>query len=84
VDAATGREIWSERVRAEFFGSPVIIDGRIYAPSTRGEMIVLATGDTFEQLGRSPLGEGTHSSPCVEGGRIYVKTFSHLVCIGAK
>lgn len=84
IEAKTGREIWSERVRAEFFGSPVIIDGRIFAPSTKGEMIVLATGDTFELLGRSPLGEGTHSSPCVDGGRIYVKTFSHLVCIGAK
>jgi outer membrane protein assembly factor BamB len=84
VEAATGREIWFERLGAEFFGSPVLIDGRIYAPTTRGEMIVLATGDTFQQLGRNPLGEGTHSSPCVDGGRIYVKTFSHLVCIGSK
>ena len=84
IDAATGREIWSERLRAEFFGSPILADGRIYAASTKGEMIVLATGDTFQLLGRNPIGEGTHSSPCVEGGRIYVKTFSHLVCIGAK
>jgi outer membrane protein assembly factor BamB len=84
VEASTGREIWSERLRAEFFGSSVIIDGKIYCPTTRGEMIVLATGETFQELGRNPLGEGTHSSPCVDGQRIYVKTFSHLVCIGAK
>ena len=85
IEAATGREIWSERLpRAEFFGSPVLIEGKIYAPTTKGEMVVLATGDTFRELGRSPLGEGTHSTPCVDGGRIYVKTFSHLVCVGAK
>ena len=84
IDAATGREIWSERLRAEFFGSPVLIDGKIYAPTTRGEMIVLATGDTFKELGRSPLGEGTHSTPCIDGGRLYVKTFTHLVCLGGK
>jgi outer membrane protein assembly factor BamB len=84
LEAATGREIWSERLRAEFFGSPVLIDGKIYCPSTRGEMIVLATGDRFDLLARNPIGEGTHSTPCVDGGRIYVKTFTHLVCVGAK
>jgi outer membrane protein assembly factor BamB len=84
VEAATGREIWSERLRAEFFGSPVLIDGKIYCATTKGEMIVLATGDTFELLARNPIGEGTHSTPCVDGGRIYVKTFTHLVCIGAR
>jgi outer membrane protein assembly factor BamB len=84
LEAPTGRQLWSERLRAEFFGSPVLIDGRIYAPTTRGEMIVLATGDTFQLLARNPIGEGTHSTPCVDGGRLYVKTFTHLVCIGKK
>jgi outer membrane protein assembly factor BamB len=84
LEAATGREIWSERLRAEFFGSPVLIDGKIYCPTTKGDMIVLATGDTFQQLARNPLGEGTHSTPCVDGGRIYMKTFTHLVCVGGK
>jgi outer membrane protein assembly factor BamB len=84
IEAATGREIWSERLGAEFFGSPVLIGGRIYCPTTKGEMIVLATGDTYERLARNPIGEGTHSTPCVDGGRIYVKTFTHLVCVGGK
>ena len=84
IEAASGRELWSDRVRAEFFGSPVLIDGRIYCPSTKGEMIVLATGDAFQLLARNPIGEGTHSTPCVDRGRIYVKTFTHLVCIGGK
>ena len=84
LEASTGREIWSERLRAEFFGSPVLIDGTIYCASTKGEMIVLATGDTFQLLARNPIGEGTHSTPCVDGGRIYVKTFTHLVCVGGK
>ena len=84
LEASTGREIWTNRLSAEFFGSPVLIDGRIYCASTKGEMIVLATGDTFQSLARNPIGEGTHSTPCVDAGRIYMKTFSHLVCIGGK
>lgn len=82
LDAPTGRVLWSERLRAEFFASPVLIEDRIYVPTTRGEMIVLATGDSFRLLARNPLGEGTHSTPCVAGGRLYVKTFTHLVCLG--
>jgi len=71
-------------LRAEFFASPVLIDGKIYCPTTRGEMIVLATGKECKLLARNPLGEGTHSTPCVDGGRLYVKTFTHLVCVGSK
>lgn len=84
IEAATGREIWAERLRGEFFASPVLIAGKIYCPSVKGEMFVLASGDKFQELARNPLGEGTHSTPCVDGGRLYVRTFSHLLCLGNK
>lgn len=84
IEPSTGREIWSGRLGAEFFGSPVLIDGRIYCPTSNGEMIVLAVGDAFQLLARNPIGEGTRSTPCVDDGRLYIKTFTHLVCIGRK
>lgn len=84
VEAATGRIIWSERIGSGFFSSPVLIDGKIYIPSTGGEMVVFATGDEFKVLARNPLSEGSDSTPCVDGDRLYVKTFSHLVCLGGK
>ena len=84
LEAATGRVIWSERLRAEFLSSPVAISGKIYCASTKGEMIVLASGDEFNLLARNPLGEGTQSALCVDGGRLYVKTFTHLVSIGSQ
>lgn len=82
LEAATGRELWSERIGQEFFSSPVWINGRIFAASSKGEMVVFAAADEFRILGRNPLGEGTRSTPCVDGSRIYMKTFSHLICIG--
>lgn len=84
LDAATGREIWSERLPGEFFASPIWIDGKIYLTSVKGDVFVLKERDTFELLATNPLGEGTHSTPCVDGGRLYVKTFTHLVCVGRK
>ena len=85
LEAATGREIWAERLAVgEFYSSPVLIDGKIYVASVAGEMFVLAAGDEFKLLARNPLGEGTHSTPCVDAGRLYQKTFTHLACIGEK
>ncbi|HLY72940.1 MAG TPA: PQQ-binding-like beta-propeller repeat protein [Planctomycetota bacterium] len=86
IDPPTGRVIWKERVadKVAFYGSPVLIDGKIYQCSARGEMIVLAASDEFKILARNPMGEGSHSTPCVDGDRLYLKTFTHLVCLGAK
>jgi outer membrane protein assembly factor BamB len=84
IDPPTGRIVWKERVgdKVAFYGSPVLIDGRIYQCSSRGEMVVLAASDEFKILARNPMGEGSHSTPCVDGDRLYLKTFTHLVCLG--
>jgi outer membrane protein assembly factor BamB len=84
IDAPTGKTIWSERIGDTFYGSPVMVDGKIYVCSAKGEMVVFATGDDFKILGRSPMGEGSHSTPCIDGNRLYLKTFTHLVCVGGK
>jgi outer membrane protein assembly factor BamB len=85
VDPATGRIVWKERAAGvNFYGSPVLIDGRIFQVSTKGEMFVLAASDEFKILARNPMGEGSHGTPCVDGDRLYLKTFTHLVCLGGK
>lgn len=86
LQASTGKIVWHEEGVGQggFYGSPVAVDGKIYCGTKRGQMIVFEAGDRFKLLAKNPLGEGSHSTPCVDGGRLYVKTFSHLVCIGGK
>src|SRR5207248_443902 len=55
--AADGAPVWSERVEGRFFGSPICVDGRLYAIDNLGNVAVIATGDTFKLLARNPLGE---------------------------
>lgn len=82
VKASTGDVIWSERVADGFYGSPVLAEGRVYVASTKGEMIVFAAADEFKVLARNSLGEGSHSTPVIEGGRLYIRTFTKLLCVG--
>ena len=60
------------------------MDGKLYAIDNLGEVVVIAAGDTFKVLARSPLGAASHSTPAVSGGIMYLRTVSHLVSLGGK
>jgi hypothetical protein len=57
--------------------------GRLYNVSRDGEVVVLAAAKRFELLARNPLGEGSHATPAIAGGRIFFRTFTHLIAVGA-
>jgi outer membrane protein assembly factor BamB len=84
ADVATGEMYWRERVPGSYYASPVWVDGHLYGVSRDGEVVVLAGTKQFTLLARNPLGEGSHSTPAVAGGRMYLRTFTHLVSVGRK
>ena len=47
-------------------------------------MVVLELSREYRELSRSPILEASHSSPAVSGGRMFVRTFSHLISIGGE
>jgi outer membrane protein assembly factor BamB len=82
ADAGTGKVRWRERVPGSYYSSPVCVGDRLYSVSRDGEVVVLAASERFELLARNRLGEGSHSTPAVAGGRMYLRTFSHLISLG--
>jgi len=73
-DSATGREIWKERLGGDFFASPVMLDGRIYATNIRGVTYVFDTGPAgFKLLAENPLGDESYASPVICGDSIYLR-----------
>jgi len=82
LDIETGAALWSEKPAGRFYGSPICVNGVLYGVTREGEVVVLRAGRAYELLGVSPVGEKSHASPAVGDGRLYVRTFSHLVCIG--
>jgi len=80
--AETGAAVWSERVDGEFFGSPIVVDERIYAISKAGVLFCVAAGDEFRLLGTSELGEESNATPAVAGGMLFLRTDRHLIAVG--
>lgn len=82
AEAATGKTVWQQRVGGSFSSSPIAVDGKIYCVADSGEVIVIATGREFKELGRVDLGEGTSATPAVANGTIYFRTYSKLLALG--
>ncbi len=84
IRADGGEQVWQHRIGGNFSGSPVIAGNGIYCIDEDGVVVVLAADEKFQLLGRSPLGEASRSTPAVANGRMYLRTYSHLVSIGGK
>ncbi len=82
IDAPSGEIHWMQRLRGGFNGSPVRVRDKIYCIEEGGEVVVLAAAKEFQELARNPLGEISRSTPAVAGGRMYLRTNSHLLSVG--
>jgi outer membrane protein assembly factor BamB len=84
ADVRTGEVHWRERVPGSYYSSPVCVGDHLYGVSREGEVVVLAAAKRFELVARNALGEWSHSTPAVADGRLFVRTFSHLISLGGK
>jgi outer membrane protein assembly factor BamB len=83
LDAATGTEVYKERIGSDFAASPVLADGRLYFFDARGKATVVQPGDAFRVLATNTLEAGCMASPAVAGGSLVVRTKTHLYRIAA-
>jgi outer membrane protein assembly factor BamB len=83
IDAPTGEVHWTTRTEAAFNGSPIRVNDRIYCVDEDGVVWVIAANPKrYELLAKNPLGEATRATPAVANGKLFVRTESHLFCIG--
>jgi outer membrane protein assembly factor BamB len=81
--AATGKILWTEKPAGKYYGSPVWVDGRLYCITREGDVVVLNASPEYELLAVNPLGEKSDSTPAVADEKMYLRTASYLMCIGA-
>jgi len=83
IQAADGDVVWRKRLSKSFSGSPVLVGDKLYCIDDEGVVFVLAAQREFKELARNPLGEPSRSTPAVSSGRMFLRTVSHLYCVGA-
>jgi hypothetical protein len=85
-DPATGK-VYYERQRLPggvYDASPLLADGKIYLTNEKARTTVIATGPEFKVLSENPLDDPstTMSSIAVSGSQLFLRTGTHLYCIG--
>jgi len=84
LDAKTGKRLWQHRLGDHHSASPVSAGELLYFPDDDGTTFVLRGSDKFELVGRNKLDEGCRASPAISDGQIFLRTLTHLYCIGER
>ncbi len=83
LDLRTGKPFWQERLFAQNIKvSPIAAGGFVYFSSGEGECKVVRASSEFEVVGHNDLEEYQIASPAISHGHLFIRTKSHLYCIG--
>jgi outer membrane protein assembly factor BamB len=87
ADAVNGKSLWQERLKGktnQYWASPVVGDGKLYAVDEGGTTNVIQIGPQPVVLATNPLDETILATPAISGGAIYLRSDQHLYCIAEK
>jgi len=68
-----------------FYASPVLVDGRLYCPSRKNGVFVIAAKPAFEVLAKNTFASDTtqmNATPSVDANCLYLRSDKALYCIG--
>jgi outer membrane protein assembly factor BamB len=78
----TGQTLWCQKPGGKFYGSPIWVNGLLYCINRAGDVIVMKAAPTYELVAVNSLGEKSQATPAVADGKMYLRTYSHLISIG--
>jgi outer membrane protein assembly factor BamB len=83
-DAATGKLHWRQETAEGYYSSPVAAAGRVYLVDRKGTTRIFQAAAVYTSVAECALGEAVVSTPAIAGGRLYLRGFDHLYCIGTR
>lgn len=78
LDAKTGTAYWTYDMLAAVWGSPVVIDGKVYLGDEDGDVVVLEATKTKKLIAESSLGSSVYSSAVPANGAIFFANRNQL------
>jgi len=85
IDPSTGKSVWSgvfPRGKGNFYSSPLIAGGHLYAAREDGMVYVVKLGEQFEIVSEINMQDRIIASPIAVSGRLLIRTSRHLFCVG--
>ncbi len=84
LDVKTGEMHWEHDMLAAVWGSPYVVDGKVFIGDEDGDLSVLQAGPSLEVLSEINFGNTIYSTPVVANGTLFIMTRSHLYAIAGE
>ncbi len=78
IDAVTGKEIWSERLRTDHNASPVFAAGNVWFFSIKGEVLAIKASRNYEVIARNQMDSGIWATPAFIRNSVILRTEKYL------
>jgi outer membrane protein assembly factor BamB len=84
LDAATGQAYWVHDMLAAVWGSPFVVDGRVYLGDEDGDVVALLHGKKKEVLAEMNMGSAVYGTITPANGAIILNNRNQLFSIATK
>jgi outer membrane protein assembly factor BamB len=87
IDPATGKTVWADalpKASANYYASPLVANGMLYAIREDGIVFVARVEGKFELLAENQMGERIIASPVALSNRLLIRGERHLFCIAGQ
>jgi outer membrane protein assembly factor BamB len=84
LDAKTGQEYWVHDLLAAVWGSPFLIDGKVYLGDEDGDIVVMAHGKEKKVLAEMNMGSAVYGTIVPANGVLFINNRSQLFAIANK
>ncbi len=83
LDAKTGKELWQHDMFAAIWGSPMVVDGKVYLGDEDGDVVVLQAGKEKKVIAEMNMGSSVYSTPVPANGALFIMNRNQLFSLAA-
>ena len=81
LDAKTGELYWQHDLFAAVWGSPMLVDGKIYLGDEDGDVVIMQEGKTKKVLGEMNMGSSVYSTAVPANGVLFISNRNQLFAL---
>jgi outer membrane protein assembly factor BamB len=81
LDAKTGKPFWTHDMFAAIWGSPMVIDGKVYLGDEDGDVTVLAADKALKVITENNMGSSVYSTPVPAHDTLFIVNRNQLFAL---
>ncbi len=81
LDAKTGQVLWTHDLFAAVWGSPILIDGKLYIGDEDGDVVIMQEGKTKKVIAEINMGSSVYSTPVPANGALFITNRNQLYAL---